>query len=199
MIKDNNNGLVLDGNVLLGSATNSIANVFATDASNFNHSIVFITPNGSQITSDPNVFELSAERMQEADSYLIRANNNLHRTWPTKIDEDNNNIRRDSYLVRWCQRVYSIGTFTHDNSLLKIAGNLAWPAQMYIDRFLYDQEPLNECEFYMFDLKSKNWFKWTTKWVKAAYVPKPSGIYAVLGDNVLNNSAKNAIDDLWKN
>jgi hypothetical protein len=107
------------------------------------------------------------------------------------------NIQRDSFLVRWCDRVYAVGLYTDDASLLKISGDLAWPCQIYIDRFLYDQEPMNACELYFFDLKSENWFQWKTQWIRINNPPIPNGIYAVIGNDKLTRSAKKSIDDIW--
>ena len=190
-------GLILNENVLLGPGSNSLAGVFATDASKHDHSVAYIVPHDSWITPEPNVFELNQESMEEANNYLLRADKNIQRGWPTNNREVDDDLRRDSYLVRWCQRVYSVGTFTDDNSMLNIAGELAWAAQMYVDRFLYDREPFEHCELYMYDLKRKNWFMWNTTWYQVIRVPQPKGIYAVVGNKVLSKAAKLAVDELW--
>ena len=191
-------GLILNENVLLGSGPNSLAGVFATDAGKHDHSVAYIVPHDSWVTKEPNVFELSQDRMVEANNYVLRANKNLGREWPTSNADDDDDVRRDSYIVRWCQRVYSVGTFVDDESMLKIAGDIAWPAQMYVDRFLYDREPFDQCELYMYDLKSKNWYMWNTVWYQVIRVPQPSGIYSVIGSEVLSKAAKLAVDELWK-
>ena len=68
---------------------------------------------------------------------------------------------------------------------------------MYVDRFLFDQESLDQCELYMYDLKSQGWFMWNTTWYPIIRAPKPFGTYAVLGENMLNKPAAQAVDQLW--
>jgi hypothetical protein len=195
-------GLILNENILLGTSPNGLSGVFATDAGKRDHSVAFIIPYNSQINHnllhEPNVFELSSDRMQDANNYIIRANKNIKREWPTNNETINDKIRRDCYLVRWCQRVYSVGTFVTDDSLLNISDELAWPAQMYIDRFLYDREPFDQCELYMYDLKSENWYMWNTTWYPVVKVNQPTGIYSVVGSDKLSKAAKLAIDALWE-
>ena len=188
----------INENLLLGAGPDGVSGVFATDASKNHHSVAYITHKNSKYTADNNTFMLASDRMNTADNYLLRANKSVHRSWPSGNVEIDNNLRRDSYIVRWCERVYAIGVFTNDASLLKIAGDSAWACQMYIDRFLYDQEPISTCELYFFDLKAETWLVWNTKWSRNNQVPKPHGIYAVLGQERLTRAAKISIDQLWQ-
>lgn len=190
-------GLILNENILLGTGADNLSGVVATGASKNNHSVAYIVPYNSWITREPNVFDLSQKNMLDADEYILRADKNIHRGWPVGGTDEVEDIRRDCYIVRWCQRVYAVGTFVNDNSLLKLTGNLAWAAQMYVDRFLYDHEPIDNCEIYLFDLTNENWYKWTTTWKQVEHVPQPKGIYAVIGSKILNLAAKQAIDNLW--
>jgi hypothetical protein len=143
------------------------------------------------------VFPLTQDQLLECDTHVKRANKSIHRAWPTNINLVDNQIRRDVLLVQWCQKVYAVGLFTDDASLLKVAGNLAWPCQAYVDRFLYDQEPMSTCELYMFDLKAEAWFMWSSRWVKIIKPPVPEGIYAVVGNERLTQSTKQELDNLW--
>lgn len=191
------NNMMINDDLLLGPGPDGIAGIFATDAGRNNHSVVYILHPRMDQTNDKNKFILSTDRMRESDNYMIRANKSIHRSWPTGNAESDDCIRRDSVLVRWCHRVYAVGLFTDDASLLKIASDLAWPCQVYVDRFLYDQEPMALCELYMFDLKSESWFQWRNQWMRASSIPKPFGVYAVVGNDRLNRAARQAIDDLW--
>lgn len=183
-------------NLLLGPGLDSLAGIFSTDASKKQHEIAYISY-GKSVTKDIYCYELSEEHIENANNYLLRANKSVHRSWPTDNKTSNNNSLRDSYLVRWCERVYTAGFFTSDASLLKIAGDIAWPCQVYVDRFLYDKEPMELCELYFYDIKSDSWFLWNTKWKKIASPPTPYGIYAVLGNGKLTRTARQAIDKLW--
>jgi hypothetical protein len=183
-------------NLLLGPGPESLAGIFSTDAGKYNHDVAFVLTDQVNV-SDGNSYKLSNSHMSDANNYLLRANKSLHKSWPTDSQTLNNNASRDSYLVRWCERVYTAGFFTSDASLLKIAGDIAWPCQVYVDRFLYDQEPMELCELYFFDIKSDSWFVWNSKWKKIAVPPMPHGVYAVLGNGKITRTAKSAIDSLW--
>ena len=183
-------------NLLLGPGPDSLAGIFSTDASKNKHEIAYISY-GKSITKDIYCYELSEQHIADANNYLARANKSVHKSWPTTDKVVNESALRDSYLVRWCERVYTAGFFTSDASLLKLAGDIAWPCQVYVDRFLYDQEPIASCELYFFDIKSDSWLVWNSKWKKIAKPPTPYGTYAVLGNGKLTRTAKKAIDDLW--
>jgi len=191
--------MIINDDILLGSDPNGLAGAFAGDAARNGHSVAYLAePDGntrSKLKFD--AFRLSPRRMIESNNYLLRANKSIHRSWPTGDTATNDQLRRDAYLVRWCHRVYSVGLFTDDASLLKISGDMAWPAQIYVDRFLYDREPMRDCELYMFDMKSESWFHWNTCWTRINDIPKPSGVYAVLGSDRISRAAKAAIDQLW--
>lgn len=184
-------------NMLLGSDPNGVAGIFSENAVRNNHSIAYIHHPGSSHVNDNHSYELSLDRMRESENYMIRANKSIHRSWPTGNRASDDRIRRDSVLVRWCQSVYAVGRFTDDASLLKVAGELAWPCQMYIDRFLYDQEPLDLCSLYVFDMKSETWFNWRHRWHRSHSMPTPSGVYAVVGFDKPNRAVRTAIESLW--
>jgi hypothetical protein len=89
------------------------------------------------------------------------------------------------------------GLFTQDASLLKINTDMAWAAQMYVDRFLYDQEPWELCELYLFDMKSESWWQWKQQWQRIESVAAPYGVYTVMGQDKLTNAGKSALRDLF--
>lgn len=188
--------MIINNDLLLGPGPDSLAGIFSTDASKNNHSVAYISQ--SDINSNGvEYFFLTEQHLQDANIYVARANKSVHKLWPTDNKKVNDAICRDSYLVRWCERVYTTGVFTNDGSMLKIAGDTAWACQIYADRFLYDQEPMSLCELYMFDTKSESWYMWRTKWQKISTPPKPYGTYAVVGSGKLNRAAKSAIDTVW--
>lgn len=184
--------------LLLGPGPDSLAGIFSTDAGKNQHEIAYIS-HIKRATNDTYYYSLTDTHLGDANKFLLRANKSVHKSWPTDNQDASKNALRDSYLVRWCERVYTAGFFTNDASLLKLAGDIAWPCQVYVDRFLYDQEPINFCELYFFDIKSESWYVWNSKWKKIASPPTPYGVYAVLGNGKLTRNAKKAIDDLWTN
>lgn len=189
--------LLIKDDIMLGSNPDGIAGIFSHGAVKYDHGIAYLSHPGEGRDDADQVYMLSSDRMREARNYMIRANKSIHRSWPTGNPDSDDRILRDSFLVRWCYAVYAVGLFTDDASLLKISGELAWPCQVYIDRFLYDQESMDLCKLYMFDLKSERWFNWRHRWHRAHDMEKPSGVYAVLGYDKPNRASKKAVSDIW--
>ena len=164
------------------------------------HRVSAITYPGLALGQDStNSYEIDLEHLKEANRYLLRANKNMHRSWPRRQLAADNALRRDMWISRWVHRIYMIGLFTQDASLLKINTDTAWLAQMYVDRFLYDQEPLELCELYLFDMKSESWWAWTQQWQRVDVVPQPDGVYTIVGQDKLTNAGKTALKDLFVN
>ena len=186
-------------NVLLLDGSDSTSTILSAEyATANNHGLGYLIYPGSGIndTAD-NVFEINLEHLKEANRYLMRANKNMHRSLPRQNMSQDNALRRDMWLVRWCHAVYIIGLFTQDASLLKVNTDVAWPAQMYVDRFLYDQEPMDLCELFMFDLKSEAWWQWRGTWTMTREAPKATGIYTILSNEKISNAGKDAIKSLY--
>lgn len=196
MVKRDMPRLMIRKNLLIGAGENTLAGVMANDSNKHDHGVAYLAVRDHK-NLGANDWPLSEERLQQSNDYLKRANKSVHRSWPTKDDIVNDSMRRDVHLVRWCETIYCVGLFTDDASLLKIAGELAWPCQVYVDRFLYDQEPMDMCRLFMFDLKSESWFNWRYRWHRMNSVPMPSGIYAALGTEKLTKAGRMAIDGLW--
>lgn len=192
-IIDREHLLLLSGD---DDTTTALAAEYAAQA---RHGIGYLTYPGSGVSDvDDDVFEISQEHLKEANRYLMRANKNMHRSLPRQNVAQDNALRRDMWLVRWCHSVYIIGLFTQDASLLKINTDVAWPAQMYVDRFLYDQEPMELCDLYLFDMKSEAWWSWRGQWTMIKTAPKASGMYTVLSNEKLSNAGKTAVRALYR-
>lgn len=191
--------LLENENVILGDGgANSISGVASDLAAAAGHGTAVLGYPGSGIDCTPhNAYEIDFAHLKEANRYLMRANKNMHRSWPRQQLAQDNALRRDMWLVRWAHAVYVVGLFTQDASLLKINTDVAWPAQMYVDRFLFDGEPMALCELYLFDMKSESWWQWNGQWNMVSNVPTPTGIYTILGSDKLTNGAKAALKDLY--
>ena len=177
------------------SSTNTQAAQMATT---IGHQISTLTYPGSGLDDTAeHRYELDIEHLKEANRYLMRANKSMHRSWPRRQLSADNALRRDSWIARWSHQIYMFGLFTQDASLLKINTDIAWSAQMYVDRFLYDQEPWDLCELYLFDMKSESWWQWKQQWQRIESVPSPTGVYTVLGQDKLTNAGKAALKDLF--
>ena len=186
-------------NIMLSDGSTNTANSIAAElAVNTGHDVGYLIYPGMGISDHPyNVFEIGLDQLKESNTYLMRANKSMHRSWPRQNTAHDNALCRDAWLVKWSQTVYMIGLFTQDASLLKINTDAAWAAQMYIDKFIYDQEPMELCNLYMFDTKSEAWYKWDKQWIRVYDVPAAQGVYTVLGYDKPTNAAKLAIRDLW--
>ena len=185
--------------IMLGDSnpltTCGLATEFAKAAGNEIRILSYVGAGAS--TAQNHHYTLDIEHLKEANRYLMRANKNMHRSWPRQHLSADNALRRDCFLARYAHRIYVIGLFTQDASLLKINTDAAWAAQMYIDRFLYDQEPWELCELYIFDMKSESWWQWMKHWIRIDSVPEPDGVFTVIGLDKLTNAGKSAIRDLW--
>lgn len=193
--------MIDQGAILLADGNESIANIAAAElAATAGHKVSNLTYPGSGLGEfDPDYYELDMDHLKEANRYLMRANKSMHRSWPRRQLSADNALRRDSWIARWVHRIYIVGLFTQDASLLKINTDAAWAAQMYIDRFLYDQEPWDLCELFFFDMKSEAWWVWKQQWQRIDTVPTPDGVYTVLGQDKLTNAGKAALKALFIN
>lgn len=184
--------------MLFDGSENPASVIAAEKAASVGHTVSTVTYPGSGLdTVDNHRYMLDIEHLKEANRYLLRANKSMHRSWPRQQLSADNALRRDMWIARWTHRIYVFGLFTQDASLLKIGTDVAWTAQMYIDRFLYDQEPIDLCELFMFDMKSESWWQWQQQWSRTDTVPAPDGVYTVLGTDKLTNAGKAALKDLW--
>lgn len=193
------NPLFTTDNIMLSDGSIGSANYIAAElAKDAGHCVgQLIYPNTGISDYPNNVFELNLDHLKDSNKYLMRANKSMHRSWPRQNTAQDNALRRDLWMVKWTHTVYMIGLFTQDASLLKINTDAAWAAQMYVDKFIYDQEPMELCNLYMFDTKSEAWYKWEKQWNRVAGVPHAQGVYTVLGYDKPTNAAKLAIRDLW--
>ena len=142
---------------------------------------------------DSEVVRLSDEQLKVADPSIVRANQTLKRRVPYDKTWLMNLIRRNYYQIKWSQSVYAVGFLRNGN----VDGGTAWATQMYMDRFLKDNEDISQCKLYLFDQLSRTWYFWNNDWSKMdGQPPKPSGIWAGIGTRDLNDDGKNAIRKL---
>lgn len=186
-------------NIFIGDATAGTINASAAVlASAVGHQVIhFIYQGSGQDPFPPTRYLIDDELLKDGNQWLLRANKSMHRSLPRQGLSSDAALPRDLYLVRYAHRLYTFGLFTQDASLLKIASDTAWAAQMYVDRFLYDQEPMELCELYMFDLKSQKWWQWSRQWQMVESVPNAKGVYTVLGSDRMTNAGKEALNSLF--
>lgn len=131
------------------------------------------------------VVRLTQEQLNLADDALTRANRTLKRRWPTRTDVTNNLLRRNWYQIKDAGSLYAISEMGLNG---EIAGGTAWAVQMYLDRFIHDGEPMENCRAYVLDKNTLHWYKWTgAKWeLIISRPPKPTGIWAGVGSREIS-------------
>ena len=190
-----NNIELVSNNILLSGGAAGADTEFGKVALNAGHQVVHWSFKGHK--SKNNVSILNEEQLKEADPYLIRANKGVVRTFPAASEHTNNLLRRNYYQVKWSSSVYAISKFTNDSSMLGVYGGTAWAVQLYVDRFLYDQKPFDQCQLFLFDQTSSKWFKWNRSWIEIEKPPAPQGIYAGIGSRELTKAGIAAINSLY--
>jgi hypothetical protein len=185
-------------NVLLSGGADGADSAFGRAATAATHDVVHWSFSGHKTKLRKNLYQLTSEHLTTADPYLLRANKGILRTYPTSSAVVNDLLRRNFYQVRWSDSVYAVSQFTDDSSMLKIDGGTAWACQMYVDRFIYDQEPMDLCNLYLFDQGTIKWYGWRRGWTEIDRPPTPHGIYAGIGSRNLTADGAKAIDDLYQ-
>lgn len=184
-------------NILLTGGAAGADTMFAKCAAQAKHQVVHWVFSGFKTKLRSNLYELTDELLTEADSFVLRANKGLNRTFPTKNSYTNNLIRRNYYQVKWCSSVYAVSKFDSGGSMLNVDGGTAWAMQMYADRFMYDQEPFELCNLYLYDQNYKCWYHWNKVWTSIDSPPTPQGVYAGIGSREINNDGIAAIQALY--
>ena len=164
-------------------------------AINHNHDIVNWSFSGHSAATEST--KLSNDHLSNANKFVERANKHILRRFPSNNEHVNNLLRRNYYQICDTERVYAISTFIDDKSLLKVGGGTAWALQMYLDRFLFDNEDINLCELYLFEQSKELWFSWKIdQWIQIDQPPNPYGVYTGIGTRDINQAGINAIQKL---
>lgn len=192
-----NNIEITSSEILLSGGAAGADTAFGKAAHKAGHQVVHWSFNGHKSKLKNDIYALTEDQLKDADPYLIRANKGIIRTFPATSEHTNNLLRRNYYQVKWSQSVYAVSRFTTDSSMLKVFGGTAWAIQLYADRFLYDQEPFDKCNLFLFDQDSNKWFKWNRIWAEIEKPPNPQGVYAGIGSRELTDTGLAAINSLY--
>jgi hypothetical protein len=163
--------------------------VFGDEAEKAGHEVVHFGFGG--MYSKRTLNRLSHNQLVKADPYLMKANEILGRTYPSRFIYTNNLLRRNYYQIAKSKRVYAVSTLLKDG---KVAGGTGWAVAMAIQKGIED--------IYFFEQEKEQWFKheWREgrpwKW-KTLLPPKPDGIYTGIGSSKLNGVGEEAIRDLY--
>jgi hypothetical protein len=134
------------------------------------------------------IVRLSNDLLIQADPYLKRANKTLKRSFPSSNPSTNNLLRRNWYQVKDTNTLYAVTELKLEAGKLMPQGGTAWAIQMYIDRFLIDNEPIKNANLWVFEKKLKKWFKWNEGvWaIQISKPPCPSGLWTGIGSRELD-------------
>lgn len=173
-------------NVCLSGGADGADLQWGAQAGRLGHFVIHWSFDGHKSQApESELVRLSQEHLNLADSAVKRANKTIGRAWPSKRDFTNNLLRRNWYQVKDAHSIYAVTEIEWDGTL---AGGTAWAVQMYLDRFLIDQEPMENCRAYVLDKKTMKWFQWrSNKWeILLSRPPKPSGIWAGVGSREIS-------------
>ena len=137
------------------------------------------------------VIPLKAISLAKADTHLIKANQYLKRTFPTKMEYVNNLLRRNYYQITDSERVYSSTPFDED---FKPLGGTSWAIVMGID--------IGINEFYNYDINRHSWIQFNPErktWyeIDIKDIPTPYGKYTGIGSSELSQEAAEQIRLLY--
>lgn len=193
--------------MMLSGGAEGADSAFGKAASKKGHKVVHWTFDGHKSRLRSNLFPLDANKLRYADPYIVRASKGVLRYLPTN-EYVKNLLRRNYYQVAFSESVYAVGRFQHQvnhtsgrfkdqESMLSIDGGTAWACQMYVDRFIFDQEPMKACQLYFYDMQGKKWYKWQQIWREIGSPPSPSGVYAGIGSRELTDNGLSTIFKLY--
>jgi hypothetical protein len=184
-------------NICLSGGADGADTVWGRTAERYGHEVVHWSFDGHSIIDKKYKCDLDDYKLRQADSFLDLANKSIQRRWPTSKAFINNLLRRNFYQIYWSGSVYAVASFSNDTSLLKISGGTAWACQMFVDRWLYSTNYIQDIPLYFFDQKSKCWYKWNGSWVNIIKPPQPSKVYAGIGTRDLTPAGRAAIEDVY--
>jgi hypothetical protein len=130
------------------------------------------------------IVRLTEDQLAQANDALRRANKTIKRSWPSRSETTNNLLRRNWYQIKDTSSVYAISEIEDG----KWTGGTAWAIQMYLDRFLHDNEPMNLCKIFVYEKNTRYWYTWeNTHWVQMVSRPStPSGIWTGIGSREIS-------------
>lgn len=137
---------------------------------------------------------LTREQAMAADAAVMKANQSLNRTYPTKDEFTNNLLRRNFYQVVDSDAIFAISTFVDGNTKSTIVkGGTAWAVQMALDL----GKPV-----YVFDQIINKWFMIDKKVsaipIELTKAPALTQQFAGIGTRELNDNGRKAIEDAYQ-
>lgn len=142
---------------------------------------------------------LNEKALQTVDAELKLVAKLIDRSFPTRIHNVNNLLRRNFFQVAAARSVYAVSTIGDDTM---VAGGTAWAIMMAIRNYIED--------IFLFDQIKEKWFQTNLyiqnihpkastiiEWKEIENPSKPQGFYAGIGTRELNEAGKEAIKSLY--
>jgi hypothetical protein len=161
--------------------------IWGDEALKAGHELIHYGFSGMKSQRQHQVLWLNYAQLIEADKHLIKANETLHRAFPTKSEYVNNLLRRNFWQVKHSNSVYAVAPIKGG----VVQGGTGWAVQMAIDGKINI--------IYCFDLETERWMVWNYKeWIpEGQYFTKPSGTYAGVGSREITDAGRKAIQGVY--
>lgn len=157
-------------------------------ASLVGHGVIHFVFNGHRSNAPQDSrYVLSVPLLAEANFALRKANQTLHRRYPTSSLFVDSLLQRNFYQIVFADSCYAVSKIDKSG---RVAGGTAWAVQMFLD-----QRPGQPC--YVYCQRQSAWFAWDGGWAKlAGQPPAPSGLWAGVGSRELSTAGRLAIQEV---
>lgn len=138
--------------LLLSGGADGADTLFGQEAKKVGHDVRHYTFGKyyrNSLHDSASVMILTDEQLKEADPALKRANETLHRRFPTHDPKVDNLLRRNYWQIKTTEAVYAVAPLEAGKYII---GGTAWAVQMAIDRKV---KPI-----YLFNLVDNKWYFW---------------------------------------
>lgn len=140
-------------------------------------------------SKEDNTVVLSTDELKEADQFLIEANKDLKRSFPTKNEFVNNLLRRNYYQIKDSDSLYAVSTINQDGN---VDGGTAWAVTMFIQN--------RTGPVYLYDQVKEIWFEYDRDgevFLEIESPPTPSGKWTGIGSRKITEDAKEAMINIF--
>lgn len=205
---------------------------WASVATKNGHSVIHYLPTNTRSTNgyskiDGELRILTAHESLQGHQFVMKANQVLRRTYPSKSKHTNDLLRRSFWQIAKSDSLYAVGVIKKvpypdsPSRIAQIQGSPAWAVQMMIDKYtelLYSNVPQNRntvwpIPVFFFDQDQEKWLQYHIifmndggsckillidgKWEETNNVPIPSGSYTAIGTRNLNDRGREAIHSIY--
>lgn len=142
------------------------------------------------------------EELKLYDTYLLKANKTLQRSFPTNKSYINNILRRNYCQIQYSDLLYAIG-FLDENG--NVGGGTGWTVQLFYENRIMKNDNVERPVYFYCQVRNK-WYKlknkvnpnlktktFDEKWIQIDRPSKPFGIYTGIGTRDIKEKGKEEI------